>query len=102
MKFFTLALATTMTVNAEVAPAPGQACEKQVDCEADGKKCATWTDSALGEQKTCQDCMQYRKIMDSAGEEAIFLCRGDLVDEEGSSSLLASAAALFTISSFLV
>ena len=49
MKFFTLALATTMTVNAEVAPAPGQACEKQVDCEADGKKCATWTDSALGE-----------------------------------------------------
>ena len=97
---FTLFVAAVAAQEAAVA---GEDCAMEpFICQNTGTLCATYTDSTAVEVSTCQDCIaEGRLVTDSLGEVVPFTCADDASEEEASTSLYASAAAVLAAASLM-
>ena len=89
-------------VAAQEAAVAGEDCALEpFICQNTGTLCATYTDSSAVEVSTCQDCLsETRLVTDSLGEVVPFKCADD-AEEEASTSLYASAAAILAAASLM-
>ena len=92
MKSFAVAALVATVASQAVVPTYGEGCKQDPTvCDATGETCVQWYDSEDYPRFTCQDCVgTSRTLTDEYGEISYF-CPGE---EEGSTTLYASAAAL--------
>ena len=97
MKFATLsALVAVASAQASGATAGEDCATQKFICQNTGTICVTYADSTATTVSTCQDCLtEQRMVIDSMGEAVPFVCPDD--EEEGASSMYASAAALLAV-----
>ena len=99
MKFVAL-VAAIATVSAQQAP--GEYCDHSVSvCQESNTTCVAWVDGDGYPRKSCEDCLaENRLLLDEYGRENAFFCPGEEV-EEGSASLVVSAAAVLAAAAMM-